>query len=75
MVDAGSRMIHTWLSPFGAVWGRPDWVVEVSGSLAMNEQVSSSIIVSSSDCLETDFSRISDSCLHLATLVSSVFGS
>ena len=63
------------------VWGNvgaaavSDWVVEVSGSFAMNEQVSSSIIVSSSDCLETDFSRISDSCLHLATLVSSVFGS
>ena len=63
------------------VWGNvgaaivSDWVVEVSGSLAMNEQVSSSIMVSSSDCFETDFRRISDNCWHLDFLDSSVFGS
>ena len=53
------------------VWGNvgaavvSDGVMEVSGSLAINEQVSSSIMVSSSDCFETDFRRISESCWHL----------
>ena len=63
------------------VWGNmgaavvSEWVVEVSGSLAMNVQVSSLIMVSSSDCLKTDFRRISDNCWHLDFLGSSVFGS
>ena len=63
------------------VWGNvgaavvSDGVMEVSGSLAMNEQVSSSIMVSNSDCLETVFRRMSDNCWHLDFLDSSVFGS
>ena len=61
------------------VWGNvgaavvSDGVMEVSGSLAMNEQVSSSI--RNSDCLETVLRRISDNCWHLDFLDSSVFGS
>ena len=51
------------------------WLVDVSGILAMNGHVSSSMRVSVSDCLVTDFNRTSDNCLHLVALVSSVLGS
>ena len=48
---------------------------EVSGILAMNEQVSSAIMMSNSDCLVTVVRRMSDNCWHLAFFVSSVLGS
>ena len=57
------------------VWGSvgaavvSDGVMEVSGSLAMNEQVSSSIMISNSDCLVTVLRRMSDNCWHLAFFV------
>ena len=48
---------------------------EVSGILAMNEQVSSAIMMSNSNCLVTVVRRMSDNCWHLAFFVSSVLGS
>ena len=60
------------------VWGNVEaavGVMEVSGSLAMNEQVTSSIMMSNSDCLVTVPRRISDNCWHLDFFDSSVFGS
>ena len=41
---------------------------EVSGILAMNEQVNSAIIIPNSDCLVTVAKSMSDNCLHLAFL-------
>ena len=63
------------------VWGSvgaavvSDGVMEVSGSLAMNEQVSSAIMISNSDCLVTVPRRISDNCWHLDFFVSFVLES
>ena len=48
---------------------------EVSGILAMNEQVSSAIMISNSDCLVTVLKRMSDNCWHLTFFDSSVLGS
>ena len=45
---------------------------EVSGILAMNEQVSSAIIIPNSDCLVWS---MSDNCLHLVFFPSSARGS
>ena len=63
------------------VWGSvgaavvSEEALEVSGILAMNEQVSSAIMMSNSDCLVTVLRRMSDNCWHLAFFVSSVLGS
>ena len=63
------------------VWGSVSAAVvseeafEVSVILAMNEQVSSAIMMSNSDCLVTVLRRMSDNCWHLAFFVSSVLGS
>ena len=63
------------------VWGSvgaeegSEELLEVSGILAMNEQVSSTIMMSNSDCLVTVLKRMSDNCWHLAFFVSSVLGS
>ena len=63
------------------VWGSvgaaviSEEALEVSGSLAMNEQVSSAIMISNSDCLVTVPRRISDNCWHLDFFDSSVLGS
>ena len=63
------------------VWGSvgaddvSEEALEVSGILAMNEQVSLAIMMSNSDCLVTVFRRMSDNCWHLDFLDSSVFGS